>query len=298
MEELTRSEPNLSNKLRVQYSLGVYRPEPTGDLIRIGRVYDGGYVINERALRQARYLLSFGVNDDWSFEADFLSRNPHAKAFCFDHSVSKNIFKDKIIDSLNQILSLRFILGVLSLNFPGARNKISYFQNNRKVYRDFCQFIAQPNLSFISKGVSSEASASFLAMDDVFHLIPQDALTENSVFIKMDIEQSEYRALPELFRFRKYVSGLVIEFHDLDILWTNFAALMHSFHEDFAVTHIHGNNFCRLIPNTTTPKLLEVTLLKRSLLQEDRPVPASPSYPIPGLDYPNDPAHEDYPLHF
>jgi len=293
----TRLEPSSSDNRCVPYSLEAYKPKASDDKIRVGRVFDGGYVINETALRQAKYLLSFGVNDDWSFEADFLHRNPDVIIFCFDNSVSKNAFRDKIVDSLNQILSLRFILGLLSLNFRGARNKISYLKGARKVYSDFCQFFTRPNVQFVAKGISSEASGSFLTMSDVFHLIPQGNLTQNSVFIKMDIEQSEFRVLPDLFKFRDYVAGLVIEFHDLDILWTNFAELMNRLNEDFEVTHVHGNNFFGLIPNTATPKLLEITFLKRPLLN-CHSAPGTTNYPIPGLDYPNNPHQKDYPLHF
>jgi len=281
----------------VPYSLEAYKPKASDDLIRVGRVFDGGYVINETALRRTKYLLSFGVNDDWSFEADFLHRNPDVTIFCFDNSVSKNAFRDRIVDSLNQILSVRFILGLLSLNFRGARNKISNLKRAKRVYSDFCQFFTQANVRFVAKGISSEASGPFLTMSDVFRLIPQDSLTENSVFIKMDIERSEFRVLPDLFKFREYVAGLVIEFHDLDILWTNFAELMSKLGEDFEVTHIHGNNFCGLIPNTDTPKLLEITFLKRPLLNYHS-AHETTSYPISGLDFPNDPHQRDYPLHF
>jgi len=298
MEEATPPEPSCSYNMGMQYSLETYKPKPSDDLIRVGRAFDGGYVLNERALRQTKYLLSFGVNDDWSFEADFLYRNPGVNIYCFDNSVSKKAFGDNIVDSLNQILSVRFVLGLLLLNLRGARNKIYNLMRAKKIYSDFCQFFARSNVRFVAKGISSVASSSFLTMSDVFRLIPQDGLAENSVFIKMDIEQSEFRVLPDLFKFRKYVTGFVIEFHDLDILWTNFAELMNRLNEDFEVTHVHGNNFCGLIPNTATPRLLEITFLKKSLLQECRPASGTTSYPIPGLDYPNNPEQEDYALHF
>ena len=60
--------------------------------------------------------MSFGVNDDWSFELDFLNRKPDVKVFCFDYSVSKSVFLKKMLDALNEILSLKFALLVLSFN--------------------------------------------------------------------------------------------------------------------------------------------------------------------------------------
>lgn len=280
------------------YSLIRYAPRPTEDLIRVGRSFDGGYVINGIALRQTKYLLSFGVNDDWSFEDDFLQRNPAASALCFDHSVSKEVFKDRIIDSLNQILSLRFALGLLSLNFRGARNKFLNLKRTRQLYSGFCQFFSRPNISFFSKGISNETNGSFLKLKDAFHLIPAGKLTQNSVFIKMDIEQSEFRVLPDFLKFGEYLAGFVVEFHDLDILWTNFSEIMNKLVVDFEITHVHGNNFCGLIPNTSVPKVLEFTFTKRALLLDSRSARVPRSYPLPGLDYPNNPASEDYPLRF
>ena len=289
---------NQDENIGGQYSLIRYKPTFTGDLIRVGRSCDGGYVINEIALRHTEQLLSFGVNDDWSFETDFLRRNPATRILCFDPSVSKKVFGDRIMDSLDHILSLRFLLGLLSLNFRGARNKASRLKRSGQIYSDFCQFVAQPNIIFVQKGASNETKGSFLKLEDVFHLIPSNKLTRDSVFIKMDIEQSEFRVLPDFLKFRDYLAGFVIEFHDLDILWTNFIRIMDKLLVDFEITHVHGNNSCGLIPKTTIPKFLEVTFIKRALLADQRSTHEPTSYPIPGLDCPNDPALEDYPLRF
>jgi hypothetical protein len=268
------------------------------DLVRLGRAFDGGYVVNERAVRKARHLLSFGINDDWSFEADFSRRAPAAKIWCFDHSVSNDVLREKLVAALNEILSARFILGALSLNFRGVRNKFEALERAARVRSGFSRFISSENVQFYSKGVSNISSSKFFRIGEVFELIPRTELEENSVFIKMDIEQAEFRVLPELAEYYKYVSGMAIEFHDLDILWPNFANLMRHLKETFVVAHLHGNNYCELIPNSKTPKLLEITLLKRNLVEAGEPAQESPPYPIAGLDQPNDQTREDYGLDF
>lgn len=289
---------NQSENISGPYSLFKYKPTFTGDLIRLGRSYDGGYVINEMALRQTKYLLSFGVNDDWSFETDVLQRNPTVNVICFDHSVSKSVFADRIVDSLNQILSARFVLGLLSLNLRGARSKIARLNRSRQVYSGFGRFISRPNVTFVPKGVSNETKGPFLKLEDVFCFIPPDKLTRDSVFIKMDIEQSEFRVLPDFLKFRDYLTGFVAEFHDLDMFWANFSRITDELLMEFAITHVHGNNFCGLIPNTAIPKSLEVTFIKKSLLADSGAAQQPRAYPIPGLDYPNDPELQDYPLRF
>jgi hypothetical protein len=279
-------------------SLRAFRPICLGDLVRLGRPFDGGYVVNDRAVERTRYLLSFGINDDWSFEADFHNRVPEARILCFDHSVSKDILREKIIEALNQILSARFLLGVLSLNFRGARNKFQALWRALRLYSDFSDFFSSENVRLFSKGVSNAGSSKFFTISEIFDLIREPELKENGVFIKMDIEQAEFRVLPELLAYCKYVSGMAIEFHDLDILWPNFAGLMRQLEESFVVAHLHGNNYCDLIPNSRTPKLLEVTLLKRDLIQKGEKGRDSAIYPLTGLDQPNDQTKEDYSLEF
>jgi hypothetical protein len=267
-------------------------------LIRLGSAFDGGYLVNERAICNSQYLIGFGVYDDWSFEADFLNRKPKLKILCFDHSVSKKVFLNNVLDALNEIFSARFLLLALSLNVQELRRKLSMLKGSTKTYFDFSSFFARENVRFFSKGISNEKSESFVTLGDVFQMIPREELLQNSIFIKMDIDQSEFRVLPDLSKFEEYISGMVIEFHDLDILWPNFIELMNNLKRYFEITHIHGNNFGGLIPDSRTPKVLEITFVKRGLVQEKEPAREGVTYPIPELDRPNNRREKDYPLDF
>jgi len=291
-------ESQLTQDQEAPNSLRAFRPVRLNDLVRLGRAFDGGYLVNKRAVQEARYLLSFGINDDWSFEVHFHERVPGAKILCFDHSVSKDVLREKCVVALNEILSARFLLGALALNFRGVRNKFQSLYRVILLRTRFYQFFSDQRVEFYSKGVSNISNSKFFTIGDVFGLLPLTQLEENSVFIKMDIEQAEFRVLPELAKYYKYVSGMVIEFHDLDIFWPNFAALMNQLKRTFVVAHLHGNNYCELIPNSRTPMLLEITLLKRDLVGEGERAQDSPTYPIAGLDQPNDQTKEDYALEF
>lgn len=282
----------------MQNSLESFKPKFLNDLVRVGRAFDGGYVVNERSIHISQYLLSLGVNNDWSFEAEFLRRNPSLKVLCFDHSVSKRIFLNKMLDAWNEIFSMGFLFLVLSFNVRGIRQRLSDLKYCTKIYHGLSSFLAQANVSLCSMGVSSEKSRRFVTLVDAFQMISPEALRENSVFIKMDIEQSEFRVLPDLLRFEQYINGMVVEFHDLDILWANFSEVMNELRAHFEITHMHGNNYEGLIPNSRTPKCLEVTFLKKSLIREERPAREDVTYPIPALDRPNDRSVEDYPLVF
>lgn len=55
-----------------------------------GREGDGRYIIpNEPNLINDAILLSFGVNDDISFEKDFLAKSKNSTVFCFDPTIEK-----------------------------------------------------------------------------------------------------------------------------------------------------------------------------------------------------------------
>ena len=73
----------------MMYSLNKFWPVKTGDLIRAGRKWDGGYVINKRVIRKTKNLISLGISYDWSFEKDFKSLNRQTKIFAFDLPMEK-----------------------------------------------------------------------------------------------------------------------------------------------------------------------------------------------------------------
>jgi hypothetical protein len=51
------------------------------DLIRVGSQSDGGYVISNKIIRKADYLLSFGLGDNFRFETDLKKKNPKCKIY-------------------------------------------------------------------------------------------------------------------------------------------------------------------------------------------------------------------------
>lgn len=50
----------------------IFRPFRCGDLVRLGRDHDGGYLVNREDILKSQSLLSFGIGDDCSFEQDFV----------------------------------------------------------------------------------------------------------------------------------------------------------------------------------------------------------------------------------
>jgi len=283
---------------RVRASLERFRPTFLNDLIRVGLGRDGGYVVNERSIHLAKYLMSFGVNDDWSFELDCLNRKPDLKVSCFDPYVSKRGFMGKMLNAWSEILSLRFILLAVSLNLSRVRRRFSDLRFCSGVYYGFRRFTGRPNVQFHPLGVSNETNTQFVTFSGALQLLGSDEIPANSVFVKMDIERSEFRVIPDLLKLEQYINGFVVEFNDLDILWPEFVELMEQIGTHYEITHIHGNNLGGRIPDTDVPLALEITFLKKSLIGDERPLRQNRTYPIPQLDYPNNPLEEDYTLVF
>jgi hypothetical protein len=56
------------------------------DLIRLAKDNDGGYLVTGPSVLKAAVLVSLGINDDWSFERDFISLDfflKHSGVFLF-----------------------------------------------------------------------------------------------------------------------------------------------------------------------------------------------------------------------
>lgn len=56
------------------------------DKVRVGRPFDGGYVVPADFATMVDGLLAFGVGDDLSFENDFCDRHP-GRTLAFDHTI-------------------------------------------------------------------------------------------------------------------------------------------------------------------------------------------------------------------
>ena len=126
------------------------------------------------------------------------------------------------------------------------------------------------------------------------------AFTENaklSVFVKMDIEGSEYDTLPQFVPYLDNVNGMVIEFHNIDKYEKQFLKILDDFENKFYIAHVHGCNFAGLIENTNIPKTLEITFLNKKLVEEKKEL-SRKKYPIKGLDFPDNVYRKDYVLHF
>lgn len=275
-------------------SLRRLHPVQTDDLVRVGSLHDGGYVVNERCIRSARMLVGLGISSNWEFEADFQRRNPEVRVVALDRSVSAGRL---------YIRGLRYYAKAVAWAAIGrgdvVATKIARARVLHRLSREFRRFFAEPRNTFIRRNIAARASPRAVPWDGgaLARALGDAPAHGHAVFVKMDIEGSEYRVLPALLRDASRFSGLAVEFHDCGRRWREIDDLIHALEPQFVITHVHGNNSDPLVPGTDVPETLEITCLHRALLTS-APVPSLETYPLAGLDAPNVAARPDFTLRF
>jgi hypothetical protein len=244
-------------------------------LARIGSANDGGYVVPLGAVRAADALLSFGLSHDWTFERNFKKHNPSAVIHCYDHTVSLRTAFEYSIGQL-----LRF---VLQLRTRALRKAFTWL--------DYLFFFRGDDIHFKQR-IWRDNQDNSATVEDAFGRLPAGC----PVFVKIDIEGSEYRILDDLIRHSQNIVSIAIEFHDVDILSERFNSLVEKIKRDFYIVHIHGNNMGGAAPSGF-PIAPEITFLNKRFFRSPPP-PSRLNYPIPQLDQPNNPGLPEFIFEF
>lgn len=274
-------------------SITPFRPVDTDDLVRVGAPNDGGYVINERCLLRVRALVGLGISANWDFEEDFQRRNPACRVVGIDRSVSSMLLR---------IRGVRYYVKAawyyLTGRWDTAAAKRRRAAQLISLAQPFQRFFTHDGNTFIRKLLGAAPSFRTTTWDgDELRAALEGCESDHSIFVKMDIEGSEYATLPMLLSDARRIAGLAVEFHDCGRRWSELRALLDALQREFVVTHVHANNYRPLVEGTTLPYALEVTFLNRALLTGP-PIASRHAYPRTGLDAPNDHRAPDLPLHF
>ena len=107
--------------------------------------------------------------------------------------------------------------------------------------------------------------------------------TKPNVFVKMDIEGSEYEVVPDIVAHHQRINGVAVEFHYIDRDPSRFNAAIARLRERFQIVHIHASDAGDYAEATGYPAFLEITFLNRTLFSGP-PRPTGATYPRAGLD--------------
>lgn len=119
-------------------------------------------------------------------------------------------------------------------------------------------------------------------------------LLEKDIFIKCDIEGSEYNILDEIINFSHNITGMAIEFHDVN-KHENFDNLLNFVSKvNQKLVHVHVNNYFYFkTENGAIPDILELTFSSSNNITYDK------NLILPNrLDAPNNPHDLDFKLIF
>ena len=236
------------------------KPNNTYDLIRLGSRFDGGYLVEKKSYEDSEFLLSLGICDDWNFEVDF--RKPFLG---IDNQLSKKFLFKKIF-----INACRVIINPLKYNsyrtlYVYLKKLYFYLLNSNFFKRAFVSNFDSNNTISLNKLIGS--------------------INQKKIFLKIDIEGSEYRILNQILENEDIISGLVIEFHDVDI---NLEKILNFVNKtNLTLVHFHQNNYGGIDKNGD-PIIIELTFALNPKILSDEP----PILPLK-LDSPNNNTEED-----
>jgi len=246
------------------------------ELTRIGSIDDGGYVVPLKTILTSSFLISFGINDNWDFEKDFVKKSK-TSVWAYDYSIDGYFWYSKFKKDLIKFLSLKIFKPKKIYKMFQYIDFLIFFKFNKK-NRFFLKKIGnQPGLLSLKEIINN-------SFDD-----------KKNIFLKIDIEGYEYNILNDIIDLKNKLNGIVIEFHDVSKNINKISNFIEELKSDLYLVHIHGNNYSVKEINKP-PEAIELTFSKRSLHLNDKT--NDKLYPIANLDHPNSKRSPDVKLFF
>ena len=246
------------------------------ELVRLGSIDDGGYVVPIETITSSSMLISCGINDNWDFEKDFVKKSK-TSVWAYDYSVDSKFWYSKFKKDLIKFLLLKIF-------------------KPKKIYKmlqyiDFLFFfkLFSKNRFFLRKIGNEPGSLSLI------EIINNRLSVKNNIFLKIDIEGSEYSILKDIINLKNKLQGIVIEFHDVSKNIDIISKFIEELKSDLYLVHIHGNNYSVKELNRN-PEAIELTFSKKSLHLNNKT--NDKLYPIADLDFPNSKRSPDVKLSF
>lgn len=237
------------------------------ELIRVGSIDDGGYVVPLKNIKDSELLISIGISDNWDFEKDF-SKISNAKILAYDDSINFNYWINRFKKDLVKFFKLKIF-------------------KPRKIYKmfqfiDFFFFFKKNSKNkFFLKRIGNEKNSININEIDL-----SEIKDNHNVFLKIDIEGSEYEILEQIILIKKKLQGIVIEFHEVTSNLDKIKNFLRAIEDDLKLVHIHANNYS-LKEFDQFPSAVELTISNLDRISDDNYDIKSHEYPLEGLDFPN-----------
>lgn len=249
-------------------------------LLRLGIEKDGGYIVDQKILKNSNFLISFGMAEEYSFEIDFLKFDKNNKLIIFDFSISHIHYFREIFKNLRRIIKLKRSLKDLSACI------YNYFQ--------FIKFTNLKEVNFFSKKITPNND---IKNDISIHKIFDEhmKLNKKNITLKIDIEGTEYEIINEILKYHEVIDQIIIEYHDTHLRKKEFLDNMKKYLNKFHITHLHANNY-QGHNSDGFPINIEITFINKKFF--DNSYKKHLNFPINKLDYPNNPNLKDLKFSF
>ena len=238
------------------------------ELVRVGSLDDGGYVVPLINIKDSKLLITMGISDNWDFEKDF-SKISNAKILAYDDSINSEYWINRFKKDLVKFLKLKIFK---------PRKLYKMFQ-----YLDFVLFFKKNKKNkFFLKRVGNDKNSINIEKINL-----NEIKDNNQVFLKIDIEGSEYEILDQIVLIKKKIQGIVIEFHEVRSNLDRIESFLKAIEDDLKLVHIHANNYS-LKEFDQFPDAIELTISNiKKLSNKEHGTSESHEYPLEGLDFPN-----------
>ena len=235
------------------------------ELVRVGSIDDGGYVVPLLDIKNSQILISMGISDNWDFEKDF-SKISNAKILAYDNTIDSEYWKNRFKKDLIKFFKLKIFK---------PKKIFKMFK-----YVDFIFFFKKNNMNkFFLKKIGNQKNC--VNINQIF----LDEIDDNQkVFMKIDIEGSEYEILDQIIALKKKIQGIVIEFHEVTSNLNKIKNFLQAIEQNLKLVHIHANNYS-VKKEGQFPEAIELTISSSNQLIKE--TENSREYPIKGLDFPN-----------
>lgn len=210
-------------------------PHACQDLIRLGKDFDGGYLVCRRDVETSDALLGLGVYKDWSFEREFRDLNK-VRVETYDRSVGGRFFVKEVFRKLLRFYNLAKLVQAVS-------NVFSYFY-----------FFSRDGVAHHRQFIGVDSPPKVITLKEA-----ASRVEGKNIFLKIDIEGSEYRVLNDLLEMADQTSGLAIEFHDCDLHMERIMAFIDAY--PLTLVHLHVNSGTGL-SREAIPLVMEMTFSK------------------------------------
>jgi len=241
------------------------KPFKVKKLVRLGRNFDGGYLVCGDTLQNCENLITLGVGDDISFERDFEKKINSKTIQLYDYTVNNGLFLKIILKYFRRLITFRTRVNNFTYSIRNYINYLKFLRKKNVILRKF-------------RVVKNKKYYNDVSLKSIFKKI-----NSNNNLLKMDIEGGEYQLVEDIIIYNLKIKMLIIEFHHINKNKKLFTESIKKLKKKFDIIHIHANNYKFKKNSEDIFDSLEITMVNKKINKYRKNF--RENFPIKNLDY-------------